>query len=126
MSCLRVLPLAALAACILAAPASAGSAPFTYRAVIGKFGALGRHGGGVVSAEIVGTGSYLVQFASNVDSCAIVATLSRANKVSGAYEKPGYISATAADESSSSVVVHTADMRGRPRDRAFQMIIACP
>lgn len=126
MSCLRVLPLAALAGCILAASASAAPGPFTYRAVIGKFGALGRHGGGVVTSQIVGRGSYLVEFASNIDTCAIVATLSRANKVSGPYEKAGYISASAADVNSSSVAVHTADMRGRPRDRAFQMIIACP
>ncbi|HEX4295134.1 MAG TPA: hypothetical protein VHZ29_13455 [Rhizomicrobium sp.] len=126
MSCLRVLPLVALAACVLAVPASAAPGPFTYRAVVGKFGALGRHGAGVVSSEMIGKGHYLVDFAAAVDTCAVVGTLGRATEAGGSYEKPGYISATVADGGSSSVVVRTADMRGRPRDYAFHLLVACP
>jgi hypothetical protein len=126
MSCLRVLPLVALAACVLAAPASASPGPFTYRAVVGKFGALGRHGAGAVSSEMIGKGHYLVDFATDVDTCTVVGTLGRATTAGGQYEKPGYVSATVADGGSSSVVVRTADMRGRPRDYAFHLLVACP
>jgi len=123
---LRVLPLTALAACVLAASASASPGPFTYRAVVGKFGVLGRHGAGAVTSQMIGKGHYLVDFVTGIDTCTIVGTLSRATKAGGSFEKPGYISATAADEGSSSVVVRTADMRGRPRDYAFHLLVACP
>jgi hypothetical protein len=126
MSCLRVLPLVALAACVLAAPASASPGPFTYRAVVGKFGALGRHGAGAVTAQMIGKGRYLVDFVTDIDTCTIVGTLGRATEAGGSYEKPGYISATAAGAGSASVVVRTADMRGRPRDYAFHLLVACP
>ena len=126
MSCLRVLPLVALAACVLAAPASASPGPFTYRAVVGKFGVLGRHGAGVVTSQMIGKGVYLVDFVTDIDTCTIVGTLGRATEAGGSYEKPGYISATAAGAGSTSVIVRTADMRGRPRDYAFHLLVACP
>lgn len=126
MSCLRVLPLVALAACVLAAPAGASPGPFTYRAVVGKFGALGRHGAGAVSSQMIGKGRYLVDFVTDIDTCTVVGTLGRATEAGGSYEKPGYISATAAGAGSTSVVVRTADMRGRPRDYAFHLLVACP
>ena len=125
MSSLRVPALVALAACIMAVPAGAAPVPFTYRAVVGKTGMLGRHGGGVVSSEMVSRGNYLVDFASPVDTCTIVGTLGRATTAGGSFGKPGYISATAAEVGSGSVVVHTSDLRGRPRDNAFHLLVAC-
>ena len=124
MSRFRFLALAL--ACLAALSVSANADPFTYRAVVSKFGILGRHGGGVVSSQMVDTGHYLVDFASDVSACAIVATVSRATRAGGSAEKPGYISAGAAGEGSSSVSVSIFGMRGRPRDYAFHVLVACP
>ena len=122
----RVRILICALACLLAAPASAGTGPFTYRAVVSKFGVLNRHGGGAVSAEMASRGQYVVSFVSNVDTCTIVATLGRATTDGGQVEKPGFISAAPVAANSNLVAVYTRDMRGRPRDYAFHLLVACP
>lgn len=122
----RICILMGAVACLLAAPASAGTGPFTYRAVVSKFGVLKRHGAGAVSAELETTGQYVVSFASNVDTCTIVATLARATTDGGQVEKPGFISAAPVAVNSNLVAVSTRGMRGRPRDYAFHLLVACP
>jgi hypothetical protein len=122
---LRVSMLAAAAACLLAAPASADTGTYTLRAVVGKFGALGRHGGGVVSSQLVGRGSYLVTFASDIDACTIVGTIGRATTAGGPPWNAAFISATAAGVNSNQVVVLTGGVGGRPRDHAFHLLVAC-
>ncbi len=122
----RVCILICALACLLAAPAGASPGPFTYRAVVSKFGVLNRHGGGAVSAEMASRGQYVVGFASDIDACTIVATLGRATTDGGQVEKPGFISAAPVAVNSNFVSVYTSDMRGRPRDYAFHVLVACP
>ena len=117
-------PIIALA-CLAAAPAIATPNTFTYRAVITEFGTLGRHGGGVVSSQEVSTGVYQVVFATNIDACTIVGTIGRGTKDGGVPWKPAFISAEALGVNSNTVVVRTGDMRGKPHQRAFHLLIAC-
>jgi hypothetical protein len=122
----RILLFGALATFVAAAPANAGSAPFTYRAVVGKFGILGRHSDGATGSQLVARGIYTVDFPSDVSNCTIVASLGRATTAGGQAEKPGYISATTPSAGSSQVLVETNDMTNRPRDYAFHLILGCP
>jgi hypothetical protein len=121
----RILLFGALATFVAAAPANAGSAPFTYRAVVGKFGILGRHSDGAIGSQLLVRGTYTVDFPTDVSNCTVVASLGRATTAGGQAEKPGYISA-ATTVGSSQIFVEINDMTNRPRDYAFHLILGCP
>jgi hypothetical protein len=106
------------------APASAGGGgPCTgCFAVVRGNGSLDR-GAFVVSTSRLGTGRYQVEFQGRVDACALVSTIGNG----GRFTAPtGSVTAgLGAPPLVTTVNVATFDVRGRPTDRPFHLVVTC-
>ena len=91
-------------------------------AVVRGDGSLDR-GAFVLSTARLGTGRYRVEFQGRVDACALATTIGNG----GSFTAPtGSVTAgRAAPPLVTSANVATFDVRGRPADRTFHLVVAC-
>jgi hypothetical protein len=91
-------------------------------AVVRGDGSLDR-GASVVSARRLGTGRYRVEFQGRVDACALATAIGNGGKFTA---PTGSVTAgRAAPPLVTTANVATFDVRGRPADRTFHLVVTC-
>jgi prophage DNA circulation protein len=92
-------------------------------AVVTSSGGVARHSGSAsVTGTKLATGSYDVQFNSDVTGCAYTATIGDSGKASST---PGFITVTGGS-GTNNVQVQTFDKTGAAADSGFHLYVSCP
>jgi hypothetical protein len=104
----------------LVAPPPAGT---SYTAVVGATGRLIRGSGATSASQPEGTGTYEVDFESDVTGCAYVATLGQTGSKGQA--DPGMITVVGRSGNSAGIYITTGNIHGAHKNRSFHVDVGC-
>jgi|SRR6185437_8401151 len=95
----------------------------SFAAVVSAAGHLVRGSGATAASQPEGTGTYEVDFSSDVTGCAYVATLGQTGSKGTA--DPGMITVVGRSGVPNAIFVTTGDRHGRDKNRSFQVDVGC-
>jgi hypothetical protein len=111
----------------LAAPSAAGTLGVntkTYSAIVGGAGAL-RLGPAGSDAKLLATGTYEVDFPSDVSLCVYAATIGTSPALSLTPIAPGVVIVSPRSGNVDAILVQTFSLTGTPENRPFHIQVQC-